>query len=528
MQLQVSSSYQPNEDEVWVDFRSTLDDLTTVTVADTVELKLMIESSDPIGAVSYIPISHVQVDSSYVQPDRNYEVIFRNPLRKMDLWVQVSAVYGSTTYQKLVLVGEANSSHNSIDLPDNAIFTQDVLTEMLTGGGNGNTLPNENVVVLAPELRDYVQLYDFTTPHPIEDYDGLVYMGGGNRLLIQNQNNQFEIQAVDQAPWSLNGFLFLEPPAQNLIPNSFFLNTTNSSNLATGVLPTGFTVYGVGSIVQSSVQFNYQVSAAAKIWVARFTQGPGFSYVTKQAKIQLSAPVPVTSGTDYTFSTYAQVTILTSDTVVSSLILSLQWMNGSTPLTPTNVTLDPRNFSDMSIAALTGIAPVGATSVQPTLLLGSIDAGDDVQLSLLGPQLETGMYPTSRTDGARLQDEVVIDGYNAMNQKIRLEMIAGFPSGLTDQQIVQGPIDIFFYASGMMEARIWGIAGVTTPFAFSAGDLIDLTVSHQAGKTLAVYRDGQLLADTPLPNFTTPVGPLTILGVGVELMKLSVFSRRGD
>lgn len=520
MNLQVSASYQPSEDEVWVDFRSTQDDLTTVSIADQLELNLLIESKDLIGTVSYIPIANLKTDSAYLRPDRNYEVRFRNPERKMDLWLEAKATYGPMTFIKRVEVGEALSSHNSMDLPDNAIFEQDLLTTPQTGGNELGSTPNPNVVVLAEPLRDFVTLYDFTTAQAAEDYEGLVYLGGGERLLLQNQTNQFELQTVDQAPWLLNSFLFLEGAGSNLLPNGFFENLT-------GNVPTGYKADAAGTIFQSSVDFNYQISAAAKLWVMRFTQPNGFS-AFNEVSFQPLANVAVTAGSDYTISAYTKIRALNRTTNVTKYTILARWFQGTTLLSENSEVLDPNAFAQLNLASATFTAPVNADQMLVVMKLGSVDAADDVELSILGFQVEAGKYLTTRMRGSRIQDEVTIDPYDAMNQKIRLQMIAGFQSGLVDQQIISGAISVTFKATGDLEVIIPTQATLDTPFAFAPNDLIDLTVEHQSGKRVAIFRDGQLLAETPLPTFAATPSPLTILGVGVELMKLSVFSRRGS
>lgn len=522
MQLDIAASYQPSEDEVWVSFDSSLS--SVVTIADSIVLTLLVQAIDQIGGASYIPISEQAVDSAFILPTKNYEMKFRNPPRKMDLWIKVDATFGLSTFSKMVAVGEARDTHHSMKLPDNPLYGKDVLDELPTGGGGSITLPNENIVVLAPELVNYVKVYDFTNALPVEEYEGLVYSGGGNRLLIANQTNQFEIQNLDQAPWELSAFAFIEPAATNLLPNSFFLTTTGAG---LEVTPTGYEVDAAGALLQQSVAFDYTTSANAKIWKARFTQQNGLS-AFNQVSVRLSAAVACLPSQDYTLSIYSKITKLTRDTAVTQYTLALRWYNGSTFISESSLVLDPNNFNELVVAAMTATSPASASKVQPVLRLGSVDPDDDVELSMLGFQLETGLYPTTRTDGSRVQDLITIPTYNAENQKIRMILIPGFPSGLTEQQIVQGPIDVFFHASGQMEARIFGVGSVSVALPFAAGDPLDLTIEHQSGKRIAIFKDGQLLADTPLPVFTAPVGPLNIIGVGVELLKLSVFSRRGE
>lgn len=518
MQLQVAATYQPSENEVWVDVRSTENDLLTVTVADELELVLLLEHKSEIGSVSYRPLTSVKAEALYLRPDRNYEIKFRNPSMTLGLHVEARAKFGAQTVIKRVQVGEALSSHGSMDLPDNAIYEHDVLEDLLTGGGNHT--PIENVVVLAPELRDYVKTYDFTTAKAPEDYEGLVYLGGGNRLYIHSQTSQFELQTLDQAPWLLSAFCFMEEASENLLPNPWFENTVATGS---GSQPVGYAADPGDSFFNQSVDFDYKVTAAAKIWTMRFMQS---NLTANKAQVASLNPVAVTEGDTYTFSTYVRMRPMTRATRVETLKLTLKWMDGSILLSETTQNFLSQDFREMNLALVTDTAPLGATHVHPFLEISSLDGGDDLELSLLGMQLEVGNFATSRTKDLRQRDEVSVVEYNASNQKLRVEMVAGFASSDT-HVLTEGPLEILF-SNNQISVEIPSQGSVTAPISFAIGDLLDLTVEHQTGKRLAVYRDGQLLADTPLPSFIATAAPLTLLGVGFELLRLSVFSRRAD
>jgi len=518
MQIQVAAAYQTDADEVLVDFRSTEDDLVTPTVADELELTLLIESTDPVGLKTYHTISNVKTDAEMVRPAKNFEIKFRNPPRKMDLWLDASAKFGPTTVQKRIPVGIGLSPQVSMSLPDNVLYERDVFDFPLTGGAT--ELPVENVIVLAPELQNLYHEYDFTQGAPIEEYEGLTYMGGGNRLLINNQTNQFTEQALDTSPWALSCFVFLEPSGQNLATNPFFKLGPDSGP------PTGYTVDAAGAILQQEVEFDFQVTDAARIWSMRFIQNNAVSAFS-QAEIKALATLPIAALATYTLSTYVQVRTLTRVTEVDDLILALRWYNGSTFVSETKVTLPTTDYRDLTLASLTATAPAGVTHVLPVVRLASIDSGDDVELLLLGLQVEAGGVATTRTNGTRDADEVIVMDYQAENQKVRFQMVPGFASGTIDRVLTSGDLILTFKASGDFEAEIVGQGTVSTPLPFAAGDFLDLTISHESGKNLSIFKEGQLLADTALPTFTSTPAPLTVLGIGAELLRLSVFSRSG-
>lgn len=524
MKLYCSATYQPNEDEVWVDFRSTEDDDSTISIADSLELNLLIETKDSIGSISYLPLSRLDITKDYIRPDKNYEVIFRNPLRKMDLWIEVSATFGSTVVKKRVVCGQALPSHTQMELPDNVLYGRDIFD--MTETGSDHYIPNENIVTLAPEIRDYLKKYDFTYHQAVEDFEGLTYLGGGNRLWIHNQTNQFELQSLDQPFWELSSFAFMEPSTFNLVPNPFFMNVVNANSNSTAQ-PAGFIVDSAGSLLNQTVDFDYQITAGAKIWNMRFLQSND-STSFKEASIALENTIQCLEETPYTFSVYTRVKPLSAATRVSKLNLILRWYQDAVLLSEEQVSYDTNDFKDFNMASITRTAPLNANAVLPVLKLGSIDGGDDVLLSLLGYQLEEGFYPTTRTLGERVQDTLQIDSYNATNQKVRCEFIVGFNSG-RDITFLEGDLIANFKSTEELEIVIpEAETTLTLPFTFVAGDFLDITIEHQSGKRLAVFRNGQFLADTSLPVFTSSLNPLTFLGVGVELIRLSVFSRRGD
>jgi hypothetical protein len=533
MILSTACSYLPDADEVVVDFRSTLDDGITPTVADTATFVLSCATENLIGSESFHKLATISTDASYVAlENKNYIMRFRHPQRKMNLWVDVSAIFAGVPFTAHVAVGESLSPQISMDLPDNAIYEFDPFEVPQTGGPT--ELPNANQRVLSMEIQDYVQDFDFTTHQPIEDYSPpLTYTGGGNRLLLNNQNNQYNLQPVNGPYWDLlsggqnataeTTFAFLEPAGTNLLPNPFFL-TTPLTPPANGPTPIGWVADVATTVCTQTVSFDYTTSSDAKLWTLRFRQVNGFS-AFNQVTMSVQTPIPVTVGQQYTFSTYAKISLL-NQAVLTGLILGLQWYDGATLLSESDQSIPTASLNNLTLVSLTATAPATATAVIPIIKMGSVEAGDDVQLSLFGAQLEKGFLTTTRMNGPRLQDQLVVPDYNAANQKIRFQIIPGFNSASgTNFQFMSGPINAVFQSSGNFLAEVPGQGTVITPVAFSAGDMVDLTIEHQNGKSISVYRNGQLLAQTPLPNFTSTLAPLNILGVGVELLNLSVFTR---
>lgn len=533
MILAAACSYLPDADEVVVDFRSTLDDGITPTVADTATFVLSTQNTDLIGAQSYSKLATIQTDSSYALASNNFLMRFRHPQRKMNLWVDVNAVYSGVPYTAHVQVGESLDPQVIINLPDNAIWEYDKFEVPATGGPT--ELPNPNQRVLSEEIQDYVQEFDFTLHQAIEDFSPpLTYQGGGNRLLLNNQNNQYDLQPLNGPYWDLlsggenataqSTFAFMEPASNNLLPNPFFLQVPLVTP-PNGPTPVGWTVDPTTTICIQTVAFDYVTSAAARLWTLRFRQVNGFS-AFNQVSMALQNSVPVTVAQLYTFSIYASIAYLNQASVLTSLILGLQWYEGTTLLSETDQTIAPNTLNSLTLVSITAAAPVNATAVIPIIKLGSIENGDDVQLNLLGAQLENGAVVTTRMNGPRAQDQLTVPDYNASNQKIRFQIIPGFNSASgSNLQFMAGPLNVFFMGNGSFLADIPGQGSVMTPVTFNAGDMVDLTVEHESGKFISVYQSGQLLAQTPLPIFTSTLAPLNILGVGVEVLNLWVFTR---
>ena len=523
MNLEVAATYLPDADEVYVDFRSTQDDLVTLSIADRVTVNLLVSSMDLNGTTTYRPLASILATSDYLQAEKNYLLKFRHPQRKQDLFIGVEATYGVTTFQKQVQVGIADPSFDQMELPDNVLFERDPFDISLDQGDNkedGSYTPNPNQVILDQKILDYAQKFDFTLALDPEEYDPLIYTGGGNRLLMNNKNQSFEAQLLDQAPWSLSAYAFMEPGVQNLLPNPYF-------NVSANGIPTGYTVDGVGSILNQTVAPNYQTATGAQLWTLRFRQTNVYSAFT-QAKINLTAPVSVSGSTSYCFSSYLKVTPLSQATKVTELTLLLKWKDSLGVLISTSqVNLMPSDFSTLSLASYTAISPPSTAQVEPEIQLGSIDAGDDVQLVLFAPQLEAGVTPTSRTEGTRVEDVIEIPTYNALNQKVHLEFIPGFAAG-TARALTTGPLLLSLTATGTFKANIpdAGVSLETTPLSFVAGDSLDFTIQHLAGGAFKLYQSGVVVAQTTLPAFTSSPAPLLIHGFLGELLRLTVFSRK--
>lgn len=515
MILQVAATYQSDADEVLVDFRSTEDDGVTTSIADSIVVTLSSQTKNLIGSKSKHFLASIEVDSGYLQAEQNYLLKFRHPRVRADLVVDIEATYGSSTYTKTSAVGEVTGTQATMDLPDNVIYTWDQFDNPEQQGPA--IIPNDNAVILAPEIQEYVSIYEFTVPRPVEDFSPLSYSGGGNRLLMSNQTNGFFFQSADSAPWANSGYAFMEAGATNLLPNPFFNN-------ATAGVPNGYQIDSAGAMLTQSVDSDYATANGAKIWSVRLRQNNSLM-AFNQAVISTVASVPVTQGLEYSFSLYLKVKPLTSLTKVSKLSLVLKWFANTTELSESVTELSILDHKTLALASAFATAPATANMVQVQVRIGSIDFGDDVQLSIFSPQLELGTFATSRTQGVRLQDAITIPDYNAQNQKIRFEIIPGFDSG-DAVVLTEGPLVISFTASSTLKAEILSFGSVEAAVAFTAGDFLDFTVEHTAGDLVKLYLSGNLVAQSALPSFTATPSPLVLKGMGFELLKLSVFNRK--
>ena len=149
MNLEVAAIYLPDADEVQVDFSSTLDDLTTVTIADTLTVELQAASTNLAGTQTFSQIAVIAANPTYIQPQNHYALKFRHPRRRKDLFVNITAGYGVNTYTKQVPVGEGISPQTSMDLPDNVLSTYDPFKQQ---SGGPFLPPNKNQVVLNPRV----------------------------------------------------------------------------------------------------------------------------------------------------------------------------------------------------------------------------------------------------------------------------------------------------------------------------------------------------------------------------------------
>jgi hypothetical protein len=526
LNLQVSAIYQPDADEVLVEFSSTQDDLITLSIADQLTALLSVATTDLNGTITYNPIATIVVTPEYLLPTQSYAFKFRHPRRRADLFIQVSATYGIATYSKVVNVGIAGET--DVALPDNALFERDPFETPLDQ--DDYQAPNPNRKVLAPEIQTYSQLFDFTLPLNPQEYEPLTYTGGGNRLLMNNQNNSFFLQTLDTPPWTVTAFAFMEPAGVNLIPNSFF--NVISGSAPYGQYPSGFTVDPAGALLTQSVSANYTTANGAQLWAIRFRQNNSLA-AFNQGTVALNAAVAVEGSQVYCFSTYAQIQLMTTDTVVDTLTLAIQWFDsGMHPISTSTAPLAASGFDTLVVGSVTATSPAGAAFAIPQVLLSSIDPGDDVVLTLFGPQLETGDYPTSRTQGARAADQITIPTYNAANQKIRVVFVPGFGVsevlGASEPLLLTaGPLVLSLQTDGTFQATLPSYGSVSSaPLNFAAGDTLDFTIQHLSDDAITLYLGGALIATTPLPVVPPTTDPLNLLGFGGELLRLTVFSRK--
>jgi hypothetical protein len=448
--LQIAAVYQPDSDEVWVDFKALATDQVTVLVADRIVAKLKVASKDLNGTVTYRDLTEITTTKDYLQAEKNYLLKFRHPKRRKDLFLSIDALFGSDVFQKQVSVGEAASPYTEMQLPDNVLWEKDTFDEGVDLGDNpgfGENFPNNNQVVLEPKLLDYAQKFDFTLSQDPQVFESLLYQGGGNRLLMSNKNNSYLFQNLNQSPWGLSSYAFMEPQRQNLLPNPFF-------NAATQNTPNGYLVDSAGAILNQTLAPDYLTATGAKLWTLRFRQANMYS-AFNQARVSLSAPISVSENQPYTFSIYTKVTPLSMTTEVNQFKLALAWKDSLGGIIQTDEeVLQTSNFSSLGLAQMQVQSPIGAVAVEPAFYLGSIDAGDDVQWVLFAPQLETGTHPTSRCSGSRAEDVIEIPNYTAANQKVRIEFIPGFDSGLSTVALTTGPLLLSLTAASKFRAEI--------------------------------------------------------------------------
>lgn len=522
MLLSVAAAYWPDADEVVIDLSSTEDDAETLTVADKVQFDLLLESKDLIGTTTYRPLSSLEVTNQYIRTDKHFGVRFRAPQRRSDLFLDVKASFGVDTYEKRVRVGIATTERTQMDLPENEIWTLDRLEQIEAGGPDDHILP-ENKIVLAPEIQSYNRQFNFSIPLPPETFEGLTYQGGaGDRLLLNSQTNSYEIQRL-RSPWLIPAFLFMEKSATNLLNNAFFIDSTNNFVIS----PVGWTLDGGGSVMTADLSFDHQTSSDAKIWKVRFRQNNQFGGFAA-VKLNTTDFISIPHEEAYCFSAFIKIRRMTADTLVNSVRFTIDWYGGTTLISSSEQVLNVSDFQNMTIASVSGMAPIGTDQAKLKIELYDVDSGDDIEISVLAPQLEPGVAATTRILTLRDQDQISIPTYNAENQKIRFQFIPGFSSADIDQDLIltQGPLVVTLKPTQEVAAELMGGGSLVAPLIFNAGELIDLTFSHKSNGKFQIYRDGELLIENDLGTVPPTVLALTVLGIGIELLKLDVFSRQ--
>lgn len=518
MILNIGAAFWPDADEVVIDSFSTQDDGVTPVVPDTLQLNLLLQTTDLNGTNTLRPLNQITIPSSYAQSDAHFHARFRAPQRRQDLWLTTVATFGLIQISKTTQVGISNTERINMDLPDNAIFTQDVLQLIPTGGPGDELLP-DNPVILAPEILSYTETFIFSSPQPPETYADLEYAGGGtDRLLLNSQTNSYQEQELIE-PWLIPAFLFLENTAENLMTNSYFI--TQSGNI-----PQTWAIDGAGSAVTQTLAFDHSTSSDAQVWTVRFRQNNVYLNSFAQTSLTCSQAIPVTGGNPYCFSTYLRTRLMTTDTDVKNILIRLQWLDNTTPVSATEQLLSTSNFSTLMLASCAGVAPLSATNVMVYLFFYDVDAGDDIECSVFAPQVEAGLLPSTRILTGRTQDMVTTQPYDASNQKIRFQFIPGFGSTslASPVQLTGGPLQITLDSVGV-NATLTGGPTLSAPLVFNAGDFLDLTFSHLSNGKFTIYSAGNIVAQQNLGVIAPTAVPITILGIGIELLQLNVFSR---
>jgi hypothetical protein len=519
MDLNLSAAFQPDADLVYVNFSST--DNQNLVVADAVTFNLYQQTSNLIGTLNNSLLTSFSVTNQYSRPEKDYEVTFLHPPSRMDLWVEVQATFSGTVLTKMVQVGVSDSPQQTMVLPDNNIWEFDPFEVIPTQGGSDD-IPNDNIIIAAPEIQNYVEKFDFSTATET-DILNLSYAGGGNRLLLQNQTNQFVLQAQDQAPWTIPAYLFLEDNTENLLPNTFFINNTAQNNIQT---PNGWSIKSGYAAVWSSVAFDHTTSSDAMIWSVRFLQNENY-YLTNEVGVSLVDLVSVQENTSYVFSSYIMAQQMSMTTTVNTFTCNVVWYDVNQQIISIiGQDFNFSNFSGLNLAQVSAISPVGAVFASIEINMTS-NGGNDLQLKILGPQLEQGNHATSRVQGSRNQDLVTIPLVDTASAKLRLGMIMGFDSSsvLSSTEITSGDIIVSMEPGNLVKVNITGIGFCQVPLTFSVGDYVDLTIQCAESQNLSIYLSGQLQGSTALPSFPSNPVPLTLVGKGFELLTLSVFSR---
>lgn len=518
MNLELSAVFIPDGDRVTVTFRALEGDIPVT--AEDVLFTLFLESTDLVGKKTLRSISSLKVTSQYIQSDKTYEVTFLHPLVKMNLFLEAQATIGGLPFTKQVKVGIAENPRESMDLPDNAIWEIDPFEVIpIQGGVDWGDAPNPNIVIAAPEIRDYAKTFNFSLPQISDFSTDVVYSGGGNRLLINSSSNQFELQSLNKAPWEFPAYLFLEKENTNLLPNSFFLNLENSA-------PQGWQVDTSGVILQQTVNFDHATSSDVKIWSLRLTQNNIVNFSLNETIVGIKNKVAVTSGKIYCFSAYHRCIALTRLTNLPKITFSVNWYAGNTLISESSQDFDSAPLKGLTLLSSRVTAPPGATHANCQFKM-QLEYGDDVEWSFLGPQLEEGLFSTSRTLSTRTKDQLTIPEYDPISRKIRFQIIAGFNSNELTAPLVftSGGLIVSFETNNLIKANLVGYAEVTAPLSFETGDFLDLTIVHQTEQFLTILKEGVMLAQVALPVVTSNIQPLNIEGIGVELLALSIFSR---
>lgn len=366
----------------------------------TMTATLLYRGEHDLGSVTF--------DCNSATGDGDVQSLWLHPMHVADLTVRYSGTvdnYGAVTFDVPVTTEAATATFipQHLEGVDN-VQPRTEHTPYSTTTRALDAAPEEIDVIDDSVILTLVALDLVSDTAPLAVGNGPVnYSGGGNRLLPSlNNDGTFVYQPAGILPHDIEGYTVLETSGTNLLSNTDFLVPTSASD----AVPFGYTLASSSTV--TTLPELVESGDVNTLKIRAFGSGP---YVGPKSLTLTTSTVPIAIGPvnwsvlarlEYPERTASDIPLSVVKVDTLRLIVSFR-DGGDTELSKQITTFDTADITTDSFVLVQSSAetlPLGTVGVRASLQLESIEESDDVNLWLMGPQIEAVEVATSRMVGA--------------------------------------------------------------------------------------------------------------------------------
>jgi hypothetical protein len=400
-QLRVGASaiYTTDGDEVESVFYVEDDDVLHPEFVEQLTATLLYKGKHDLGSATF--------DNTHGSADGSIVCMWARPAHNSDLSVRFrGTVQDLGDVDFTVPVSIVEDSEDDIPLSENMLPGVDIAAPGEEPSGFATQVQHvapspEETVVPESAIKPIIFKLNMLSQYGfLEDGVGPVsYTGGGNRLLSKfTDPSAYVLQAKNVLPASIGAHTRIEDAETNLLANSDFLAPTSATNR----IPLGYAVTAASTVTVLPTVAHDQSSGIGLLHLRAIGSG---AYVgPKKLTFSYTQAVAAAAGSPMTLSVLAKTAMGNAEVVVKDLRLVISARSASdTELSRQEALFDPSTLQGTSLVLLQNAIqalPTGTTAVRVSLELESIEASDDIILTLAAPLLATNPVATSRVVGA--------------------------------------------------------------------------------------------------------------------------------